>query len=452
MAQTEKSVSAETATETTVSAQTAKSEFVEPVETPQTKPTPTIPTPEDYIRNFEKLGYGMFIHWGLYAQLGRGEWVQHNEKIPKDEYMRLKDTFTAERFDADAIARLAKDNGMNYIVLTTRHHDGFSLYDTRGLNDYDAVHSPAKRDLVREYVDACNRHGILPLFYHTTLDWYNEDFEKDFPRYLQYLRDSVELLCTQYGKIGGLWFDGNWSKPNADWEEDELYGMIRKHQPEAMIINNTGLSARGTTGHPEIDSVTFEQGFPTPMKRAGMEKYVAAEMCYTMNAHWGYGRNDLNYKSSADFIKALCACRKVGANLLLNVGPDAEGEIIPMQQEILRQIGRWIEVFGDAIYEAVPSEGVGGGKDFVLRDENHYYFFIHDLSIAGNENVTTGSGSIGARAFSGIRTPLETIQWMDNGEALDHTADPESGLLVLQATGFPYGTNTVVRVAQAKIG
>lgn len=413
--------------------------------------TPTIPVPQDYVRNFERLGYGMFIHWGLYSQLGRGEWVQHNENIPKEEYMKLKDTFTAEAFDADAIARLAKANGMNYIVLTTRHHDGFSLYDTRGLNDYDAPHSPAGRDLVREYVDACNRHDILPLFYHTTLDWHHPDFNNDFPRYLQYLRDSVEILCTQYGRIGGLWFDGNWSKPDADWEEDKLYGLIRKHQPEAIIVNNTGLSALGQTGHPEIDAVTFEQGFPAPLNRSGMDKYVTAEMCYTMNAHWGFGSNDLNYKSSADLIKALAACRKVGANLLLNVGPDAEGGVLPIQQAILEQIGSWIKIFGDAIYEPVPCGGVGNQQDFVLSDGRHYYFFIHDLQIHGNAHVTVSGSSAGVRAFSGIREPIEEIRWMDNDEVLDYTADPDHGLFVLQATGYPYGVDTVVRVAKAAI-
>lgn len=157
----------------------------------------------------------MFIHWGLYSQLGQGEWIMNMKKIPKEEYSKLMDTFTAEGFDAEKIAHTAKKAGMRYITLTTRHHDGFSLYDTCGLCDYDAPHSPCGRDLVREFVDACRKEDILPMFYHTTLDWYQESFEKDFSSYLQYLRNSVEVLCTQYGPIGGLWFDGNWSKPKA---------------------------------------------------------------------------------------------------------------------------------------------------------------------------------------------------------------------------------------------
>jgi len=201
-----------------------------------------IPQPATRITNFEKLGYGMFVHWGLYSQLGQGEWIQNFRKPAKAEYAKLAKTFTAEDFDATEIVSIAQRAGMKYIVLTTRHHEGFSLYDTRGLSDFDAPHSAAKRDLVAEFADACRAGGIVPFFYHTTLDWYQDSFENSFDEYLDYLNKSVEILCRHYGKIGGLWFDGNWSKADADWKEDELYATIRKYQPEAIIINNTGLS------------------------------------------------------------------------------------------------------------------------------------------------------------------------------------------------------------------
>ena len=139
-----------------------------------------IPIPEKRVAEFEKLGFGMFIHWGLYSQLGRGEWVMHQERIPVDEYKELAKTFTAAKFDPYKIAQTAKAAGMKYITLTTRHHEGFSLYDTRGLSTYDAPHSAAGRDLIREYVDACNDVGIVPFFYHTTLDWYHPDFNTNF--------------------------------------------------------------------------------------------------------------------------------------------------------------------------------------------------------------------------------------------------------------------------------
>ena len=162
------------------------------------------------------------------------------EQIPGAEYRKLQESFAGENFDAEKIARLAAETGMKYAVLTTRHHGGFSLYDTKGLNSFDSIHSPAGRDFTREFAEACRAEGIKPFFYHTTLDWMEEDFEKDFDRYLEYLRQSVEILCTEYGEIGGFWFDGNWSRPDADWKLDELYGMIRRLQPNALIINNTG--------------------------------------------------------------------------------------------------------------------------------------------------------------------------------------------------------------------
>ena len=263
--------------------------------------------------------FGMFIHWGLYSQMGQGEWIQHAKQIPGEEYQKLQQTFTASKFDAHKIAETAKAAGAKYITLTTRHHEGFSLFDTKGLNTYDAPHSPVGRDLIREYVDACNDVGIVPFFYHTTLDWDDPRFNNDFKAYLQYLRDSVEILCSEYGKIGGLWFDGNWSKKDADWEEDALYGMIRSYQPNAMIINNTGLKARGALGHIELDSVTFERGRPGEINMEGSPKYIASEMCQTLNEHWGYTKLDFCYKSLKDLIEDFCVCRTIRESILFRV-------------------------------------------------------------------------------------------------------------------------------------
>ena len=190
------------------------------------------------VKNFETMGFGMFVHFGIYSQLGRGEWIRNN--MTREDYEPIYKTFNPKPTWAKELAAAAKGAGCRYITLTSRHHDGYSLYDTCGLSDYDAPHS-CGRDLIREFVDACREEGIIPFFYHTLLDWHEETFETDFPAYLQYLRRSVELLCTNYGPIGGLWFDGTWSKPKGtDWEEDALYGTIRKYQPEAIIVNNTG--------------------------------------------------------------------------------------------------------------------------------------------------------------------------------------------------------------------
>ena len=411
-----------------------------------------IPVPKKYIADFEKMGLGLFVHWGLYSQLGRGEWALHTEQLDINEYVKLKDTFTAEDFNADEFVLTAKKAGFKYITLTTRHHDGFSLYDTCGLNEYDAPHSAAKRDLIREFVDACNKHGIMPMFYHTTLDWWNKDYQDDFDTYLEYLRKSVETLCKNYGKIGGLWFDGNWDRPNDDWKEDELYATIRKYQPEAMIINNTGLFELGKAGNPEIDSVTFEQGRPTPLDRDGMPKYLAAEMCQTLNGHWGVGTLDFNYKSPKELIENLCNCRRVGANYLLNIGPTAQGGFVPIQKELINIVGQWMKLYGEAIYNGKPCGIAGIGKNFGLKGENEIYLFFHDLARIGNENVVAATGEMvycGSYSFGNVKDEISEIEWMDNSEKLNFVQ--KDGMLAVHSTGFPSGMNACVRVAKAKI-
>ncbi len=410
-----------------------------------------IPTPAKYILDFEQMGFGMFIHFGLYSQIGQGEWIYSIEKLDMNEYEKLAETFTAEDFDAEEIVKEAKNAGCNYIVLTTRHHEGFSLYDTKGLSTFDSLHSPAKRDLVREFVDACNRHGVSPFLYHTTLDWHRKEYKEDFKTYLQYLRDSIEVLCTNYGKIGGFWFDGNWDRPDDDWEDDKLYGVIRKHQPEAMIINNSGLHARGAVGVKEIDSVTFEQGRPTPMDREGHDKYRAAEMCHTMNDHWGICVNDIEYKSPRELIECLCACRKVGANYLLNIGPTAQGSIPVIQREYLRMIGKWTNIYGEAIYDGRPYVYDNGGEDFVMKslDGKYLYFFCFRPGMGGDENVTVEMGETKVTYFKGVTDKISKIYWMDNNEELDFYVEGES--VGVAFTYFPYRYGYCVRVAKAEI-
>lgn len=411
-----------------------------------------IPVPKQYILDFEQMGMGMFVHWGLYSQLGQGEWIFDNCDMKMDEYEKLIHTFTAEDFDAEKLVLAAKNAGCRYITLTSRHHEGFSLYDTCGLNTFDAPHSPAGRDLIREFVDACNKHSIAPFFYHTTLDWHEKSFEEDFDTYLEYLRKSVEILCTNYGKIGGLWFDGNWSKPeDTNWKTDELYATIRKHQPEAMIINNTGLVARGKIGNPEIDSVTFEQGTPKPMDRDGMEKYVSAEMCHTLNNHWGIGANDIDYKSPSEIIQSLCDCRKVGANYLLNIGPEAQGKINSYQSELLAIVGRWMNKFGEAIYSGRPCGIDGIGKNYALRstDGKYLYLFAYELGNTGSANVNAGVRYHGAYAYNNVTDEVVSVKWMDNDEELQFVQG--HGMLAVNLTGHPYGTSYPVRVARAEI-
>ncbi|MBE6930118.1 MAG: alpha-L-fucosidase [Ruminococcaceae bacterium] len=422
-----------------------------------------LPVPAQYVLDFEQMGFGMFVHWGLYSQLGRGEWVYKVENMDMAEYKKLADTFTAEDFDADELVLTAKNAGCRYICFTSRHHEGFSLYDTRGLNDFDVMHTPCGRDLVGEFVDACHRHGISPFLYHTTRDWYNPDFVDNFDRYLDYLYKSVEILCTHYGKIGGFWFDGNSTYRDADWKETRLYSMIRKYQPEAILLNNMGINSKGVVSHPDLDVIPYERGNPRPMNREGMPKYLAAEMCDTINDHWSIGINDFNYKSPARLINNICRCRKAGANYLLNIGPTAEGGVQPYQRELMALIGRWMEIFGEAVYSGRPYGAVSYGaashlgvhydsndeRCFILKGEGKLYIFCVNTGIAGDENVTMRSYYCGSYAFDNVPDRVKSVRWMDSGEELSFVQQDDT--LVLRVTPQHYGSSFCVRVAEAEI-
>lgn len=404
---------------------------------------------EKRIKEFEKLGFGMFVHFGVYSVLGRGEWAKKNLNMPWEEYLKTLEEFCPNSEWAEELVISAKDAGCKYITLTTRHHDGFSLFDTCGLNTYDAPHV-CGRDLIKEFVDACNKHGIIPFFYHTLLDWHEESYETDFKEYLKYLRKSVELLLTNYGKIGGLWFDGMWAKPDDDWEEGQLYSLIRSHQPDCMIINNTGLSHRGELGHIELDSVTFERGRPTPINLDGSKKYIASEMCETLASHWGYAENDFNFKSLSHIINSFAICRRYRSNFLLNVGPKADGTLRTIDKGVLEILGQWSRLNREALHEPEPTDIVIKDKtdNFILKNGSSYYLFICDLSISGDKNVTIGKAFDPVNEFN-FSEKISSVQWLDNGEPLDFTQNGES--VIIQAKPFKYGEDPVVRIAKIEV-
>ncbi len=407
---------------------------------------------KQYIKDFEKLGFGMFVHFGLYSMLGLGEWSKLQHNIPDREYEAFAQSFNPEKDWAQRLCDTAVKAGCKYITLTTRHHDGFSLFDTRGLSDYDSVHSLCKRDLVKEFVDACRKNDIIPFFYHTLIDWHEPSFKNDFKAYLKYLRDSVEILCKNYGKIGGIWFDGIWDKPEADWEEDALYGLIRKYQPEAMIINNTGMSKRGELGHIELDSVTFERGKPQPINLEDSPKYVASEMCEVFNDHWGYAGGDLNYKSPAEIICEFAECRKFGSNFLLNAGPMENGYLRPIDDAYFGIVGEWVDYFKEALYLTRPSgiEVVNKPKDFLLKYNNCYYLFCFDLQMAGDENVALRLKE--NEAYEDIfemNENIESVKWLDDGASVSFSQNGSFTRIFTEP--FKYGRNLVVRVAKISV-
>ncbi|MBQ8742879.1 MAG: alpha-L-fucosidase [Clostridia bacterium] len=403
---------------------------------------------KEYIKNFERLGFGMFVHFGLYSVLGRGEWAQFTHRIPAEEYEPLQKQFVPDPDWAKELALTAKRAGCKYITITARHHDGFSLFDTCGLSDYDAPHN-CGRDLIREFVDACHENGLIPFFYHTLIDWHVAEYKTDFPKYLKYLRASVEILCKNYGKIGGIWFDGMWDRWDADWEEDALYSMMRSYQPEMMIINNTGLSERGALGHIELDSVTFERGRPEPINLSDSPKYIASEMCQTLGSHWGFAKKELNYKSLGTLIEDLCCCRRYGSNLLLNVGPRPDGSLRPLDKAMLEAMGEWVAINEEAIRDPRPTDIKvnENGKDFILKgSENTYYLFVHGLATNGDPNVSIGISESGHTRSFDFDKEILSVKWTDSGEETEFKQ--ENGVTTLLTKPFVYGEDLVIRVAK----
>lgn len=392
-----------------------------------------------YIADFEKLGFGLFVHFGLYSVQGQGEWyLTANPNADKEKYNQHTSKFKVAKNWARDLVSTAKKAGCKYITLTTRHHDGFSLYDTCGLSDFDAPHSASKRDLVREFVDECHKHGIVPFFYHTLLDWYNPDYYNNFPAYIDYLIKSVEILCTNYGKIGGLWFDGFWDKRDADWQFDRLYATIRKHQPEAMIINNTGLSALGQVSHPEIDSVTFERGKPCFVDNSDRPR--AGEMCEVICDHWGYAKDDISFKSVKQLLDTLITCRKFNCNLLLNAGPRANGLLTPIDKQILESMGKWIKANRNFIYNAKACD-VTAENAIIMKDDKYYYAVIPAVPMSADPNVAKANEN---RVITvDTHKKLKGAIWLDSGEKV--VLESKNSFI---PRAFTYGTSLYMRVVR----
>ncbi len=310
--------------------------------------------------------FGLFIHWGIYAVAGRHEWVQSREKIPSDVYARYAEFFDPDLYEPAAWARMAREAGMKYAVLTSKHHDGFAMWDTQ-LSDFKVTNTPAGRDVLREFVDAFRAEGLKIGFYHSVIDWHHPDYTLDSPhpmrdmdpetynkgrnmaRYREFLHGQVRELLTNYGQIDVMWFD--WTPPEKshdDWDSEGLARMVRELQP-GILLNDR-------IDYPEsADFVTPEEyQAKTWPERDG--RRVLWETCQTLNGSWGFDRDNHNWKSTDLLIRLLIDSVAKGGNLLLNVGPTARGEFDPVAQATLAEIGAWTRRHGRAIYGATASE------------------------------------------------------------------------------------------------
>lgn len=330
-------------------------------------------------RWFAEARYGLFVHWGLYALLGRGEWVMNRERIPLAEYEQLANRFDARDYNPTEWAELAKASGMRYGVLTSKHHEGFCLWNSK-VCSFNSVNSASKRDLVGEYVEAFRKAGLKVGLYYSLGDWRNPDWQAGFrgdpaarERFMEFTHAAVRELLTQYGPIDILWYDLPQCYSASEWRSVDLNAMARALQPNILINNRAWTS----------------EDFGTP------EQHVEAsppgrlwEACMTLNGHWGYCPSDHNYKSAASIAQTLARVATGGGNLLLNVGPDGHGKIPAEAESILRKVGKWLEHNGEAVYQAqryqLPFQLFG---PVTVRDHT---LFCHLASYFGTEFTVGG--------------------------------------------------------------
>lgn len=289
--------------------------------------------------------FGMFIHWGLYSTLGRHEWAMEQEGIPVAEYEKLAWNFKPKPNAARDWARLAKQAGMKYMVMTSKHHEGFCNFDTKTTN-YNAVKTGPGRDLVKEYLDAARGEGLRAGLYFSLMDWHHPDGarcktdESARRRFVDYVHAQARELCTNYGKLDVLWYDVNWPLSADGWESVKLNKMVRGLQPDIILNNRSGIP----------------EDFDTPEQHIQASKGRNWEACMTLNDSWGFNKGDDSWKSPKTVIRNLVTCVRDGGNYLLNIGPMADGSIPPESTRILSEVGQWMERNGAAVIGSEPCQ------------------------------------------------------------------------------------------------
>ncbi len=329
----------------------------------------------DHMQWWREARFGMFVHFGLYSTLGgewKGklvgshEWIRNNAKIPHEEYIRIADGFNPVALDVDGIVQMAKRAGQKYVVVTTKHHEGFSLWDSPSTT-YDVMATPYRRDIMRQFADACRRHDMRLGWYYSIMDWYHPDYlprrdweardasTADFSRYVAFMHAQLRELLTGYGRIDILWFDGQWE---ATWTRAlaaDVVRLCRALQPAVIINNRVGPGpVAGASATP--DSAPLGD-FSTPELEVPARGLPGQdwESCMTMNDNWGYAKDDDHWKSPAQLVALLVETASKGGNLLLNIGPMGDGRVPQPSVDALGAVGEWMRVNGDAIYATSAS-------------------------------------------------------------------------------------------------
>ena len=383
---------------------------------------PYQPTPENLQTRawFEDARFGLFIHWGVYSVLGDGEWVMNNQRIPVSAYEKLPGFFNPVSFNAAEWVSLVKDAGMKYITITSKHHDGFAMWDSK-LSEYNVVkRTPYGKDILKQLADECQKQGIKLFFYHSQLDWHHPDYfprggtgngytgrpeNGDWNKYLDYMDAQLAELLTGYGPLAGIWFDGMWDKPKADWRLRQTYDLIHRLQPAAMVGSNHHLAP-----FPGEDFQMFEKDLPghnttgfSPDQKVGD---LPKETCETINNTWGFNLQDQSHKSTTDLIRYLVKSAGYGANFLLNVGPMPDGRIQPEHASRLREMGSWLKTNGETIYGTRGGPLTPRSWGVCTQKGNKVYVHVLDWQDEVITMPMPGKGVKSARLFAD-KTPVK---------------------------------------------
>jgi alpha-L-fucosidase len=388
------------------------------------------PSPENLAQRetFQDMKFGLFIHWGIYSIMGNGEWVMYQQKIPYNNYKRLADFFNPQEFNAKEWVLMAKNAGMKYITITSRHHDGFSMFKTKA-SPYNIVDAtPYHKDPIKELAKECAKEGIELHLYYSLLDWGRPDYgfgkpvvngapeNTDWNSYISFMKTQLTELITNYPNIRGIWFDGHWEKPNANWHYNEIYTLIHKLNPKILVGNNHHL-----TPFLGEDFQMFEKDLPGENK-AGFSATskigaLPLETCETMNGSWGFNIKDNNYKSVKQIIHYIVNAAGRNANFLLNVGPMPNGKIQSEFTDTLAAVGRWMARNGQSIYgtrgnlTASQKWGVLTKKDKTI--------YVHVLNKPEQSQIL----------IPGMNEKVTTVRLMNAGSNVEYTQQAD-GLLI----------------------
>lgn len=354
-------------------------------------------------RWFTDARFGMFIHWGLYSVPAKGEWVKSIEKIPDDVYDRYFEEFNPTDFNPGQWAKLARQAGMKYAVLTAKHHDGFCLFDSQ-YTDYKITNTKYQKDAVREFLDAFRAEGLKAGLYYSLLDWHHNDYpafddpyhpmrdnpeyntKRDFSRYLEYMHNQVKELVTGYGKLDLMWLDFSYDGLRGEkWKASELVNMIYSFQPDILINNRLDAAADHFGGIMTDNPLVYSGDFACPellMPPEGLKKTsgeaVPWEICASINESWGYNAQDTHFKDDVLLIKKLTEAVSKGGNLILNIGPDARGKIPKECAEILIKMGDWLDIYGESIYGCDDSRLKKPDWGRYTKKGNYIYAHIYE--------------------------------------------------------------------------